>query len=114
MQKLSLVVVFSTLLAVTSGFTLAADATQVATPPTAGNMNNVIASIQDQIQQVSDSIPSQIKKAQASNHQHAAAQKKATQEQLAHLQDEITQLQAQNQQAIAGLQKEIKELEQIK
>ena len=70
-----------------------------------------LAKVQTQIQHVADSIPQQIHASQATTNAAIAKQQQAIQEQLAHLQSEIEQLQKQNQTSTTGLQKEIQALQ---
>ena len=78
---------------------------------TSNDSKEALAKVQTQIQHVSDSIPQQIQASQATTNAALTKQQQAIQEQLAHLQSEIEQLQKQNQTATTGLQKEIQSLQ---
>ncbi|HAG61773.1 MAG TPA: hypothetical protein DCL40_02605 [Coxiellaceae bacterium] len=78
---------------------------------TPNDSKEALAKVQTQIQHVADSIPQQIQASQATTNAALAKQQQAIQEQLAHLQSEIEQLQKQNQTSTTGLQKEIQALQ---
>lgn len=77
----------------------------------ASSTQQAIGNVQKQIQQVSNSIPVQIEKAQTINRKQLAALQAQMQQQVIVLQKQIQQVQDESAKQMAALQKEIHQLE---
>ena len=88
--------------------------TGVVAAPTEGGMQATVNALQQQIQQVANSIPVQIAKAQAINQQQIQQLQQQMQMQLSTLQKEVQQLQDQTTLEVNTLQKEVHQLELVR